>query len=46
MIFYCNISLSCMDQFGKQRLKDFEVDPNYINVNHGSYGISPKVVLE
>jgi len=35
-----------MDSFGKQRLADFEVDPAYINVNHGSYGYTPKVVLE
>lgn len=35
-----------MDPFGKKRLADFKVDPTYINVNHGSYGYTPKVVLE
>ena len=35
-----------MLEFGKQRLPDFEIDPTYINVNHGSYGYTPKVVLE
>lgn len=35
-----------MDQFGKQRLKDFYIDPNYVNVNSGSYGYSPKVVFD
>ena len=35
-----------MEKFGKQRLLDFETDPTYINVNHGSYGYTPKVVLE
>lgn len=35
-----------MTSFGKQRLKDFLVDPNYVNVNHGSYGLAPKVVLQ
>lgn len=35
-----------MDSFGKQRLKDFYVDPKYVNVNHGSYGLSPKSVIE
>ena len=37
--------LSNMDQFGKQRLQDFYIDPTYINVNHGSYGASPKTVM-
>lgn len=35
-----------MDSFGKQRLKDFYADPNYVNVNHGSYGYTPKVVIQ
>ena len=35
-----------MSQFGKQRLSDFYVDPNYINVNHGSYGLAPKIVID
>ena len=34
-----------MDLFGKERIKDFYIDPTYINVNHGSYGASPKVVM-
>ena len=34
-----------MDSFGKERLKDFYIDPTYINVNHGSYGASPKTVM-
>lgn len=32
--------------FGKQRLADFYVDPQFINVNHGSYGYSPKSVIQ
>ena len=32
-------------KFGKHLLVDFISDPNYINVNHGSYGIVPKSVL-
>lgn len=35
-----------MNSFGKERLNDFYIDPNYINVNHGSYGASPKVVID
>jgi hypothetical protein len=35
-----------MAEFGKKRLADFYVDPNYINVNHGSYGYVPRVVME
>jgi hypothetical protein len=34
-----------MSQFGKKRLEDFYVDPLYINVNHGSYGLCPKSVM-
>jgi hypothetical protein len=30
--------------FGKNLLTDFYIDPTYININHGSYGYSPKVV--
>lgn len=33
------------DPFGKKLLSDFYLDPNYINVNHGSYGNCPKVVI-
>lgn len=32
--------------FGKKRLADFYIDPNYININHGSYGYSPITVLD
>lgn len=32
--------------FGKQRLADFYVDPQFININHGSYGYSPKSVIQ
>lgn len=35
-----------MSQFGKKRLSDFHVDPTYVNINHGSYGYCPKVVLD
>lgn len=35
-----------MDAFGKKRLQDFYVDPTYINVNHGSYGLAPKTVID
>jgi selenocysteine lyase/cysteine desulfurase len=35
-----------MAELGKQRLADFYVDPSYINVNHGSYGYVPRVVME
>jgi hypothetical protein len=30
--------------FGKRLLSDFYVDQSYINLNHASYGYSPKVV--
>ncbi len=32
--------------FGKARLADFLIDPTYTNTNHGSYGYTPKIVLE
>lgn len=35
-----------MSEFGKKRLGDFYLDPSYINVNHGSYGSCPRVVME
>jgi selenocysteine lyase/cysteine desulfurase len=35
-----------MSSFGKQRLADFYVDPKYVNINHGSYGYSPKSVIQ
>ena len=35
-----------MDKFGKQRLQDFDLDPTYINLNHGSFGATPKIVTE
>ena len=35
-----------MDTFGKKRLMDFYLDPQYINVNHGSYGSCPRVVMD
>lgn len=35
-----------MSDFGKKRLADFYSDPNYINVNHGSYGYTPKIVMQ
>ena len=35
-----------MDIFGKQRLADFYLDPTYININHGSFGSCPKVVMD
>lgn len=31
--------------FGKIRLPDFYMDQSYTNVNHGSYGACPKVVM-
>ena len=34
------------NQFGKKRLADFCLDPDYVNINHGSYGCSPRVVLD
>ena len=33
------------DVFGKKRLSDFFLDPDYININHGSYGSCPRVVM-
>lgn len=33
------------DVFGKKRLADFYVDPDYININHGSYGYAPRSVI-
>lgn len=35
-----------MSGLGKNRLADFYVDPTYVNVNHGSYGYVPRVVME
>ena len=35
-----------MDTFGKQRLTDFYLDPTSININHGSFGLCPKVVID
>jgi hypothetical protein len=32
-------------KFGKQRLDDFFVDKTYTNLNHGSFGYTPKTVL-
>ncbi len=32
-------------KFGKQRLDDFYVDKTYTNLNHGSYGYTPKSVF-
>lgn len=32
--------------FGKQRLNDFLIDHKYMNTNHGSYGYTPKIVIE
>jgi hypothetical protein len=34
-----------VDIFGKKRLADFYQDPDYININHGSYGYCPRVVI-
>jgi hypothetical protein len=31
--------------FGKKRLADFFIDPDYINVNNGSFGVCPRVVM-
>lgn len=33
-------------RFGKKRLADFYLDPDYVNVNHGSFGSCPRVVME
>jgi hypothetical protein len=33
-------------QFGKKRLDDFYVDKTYTNLNHGSYGYTPKIVYQ
>ena len=30
--------------FGKSMLQFFDIDPKYININHGSYGSTPSVV--
>lgn len=42
--------ISCLtidvNSFGHSLLKLFSLDPSYINVNHGSYGSSPKYVHE
>jgi hypothetical protein len=35
-----------MAELGKKRLADFYMDPAYINVNHGSYGYMPRIVME
>lgn len=32
-------------KFGKQLLEQFMIDPNYTNVNHASYGATPKIVF-
>lgn len=32
-------------KFGKQRLDDFLIDKTFTNLNHGSYGYTPKSVL-
>lgn len=32
-------------KFGKQRMDDFHIDKTFINLNHGSFGTIPKVVL-
>ncbi|KAM6497476.1 Pyridoxal phosphate-dependent transferase [Amanita muscaria] len=33
-------------KFGHDLLKHFAIDPDYINLNHGSYGSTPLVVLK
>jgi selenocysteine lyase/cysteine desulfurase len=33
-------------KFGRQLLEKFYLDPEYINVNHGSYGSPPREVVE
>ena len=40
------LSISFMDTFGKKRLIDFYLDPEYININHGSYGSCPRIVMD
>ena len=35
-----------VNSFGHSLLKLFTLDPSYINVNHGSYGSSPKYIHE
>ena len=32
--------------FGKKRLGDFFIDPDYVNINHGSYGACPRIVMQ
>ena len=42
-----NLKMSCKElAFGKHLLNLFYLDPSYINVNHGSYGCPPRVVME
>lgn len=33
-------------KFGKHRLEEFYHDPNYININHGSFGTCPKAIIK
>lgn len=30
--------------FGKERIKDFFIDPSFVHINHASYGYAPRVV--
>ena len=32
--------------FGSAQLKNFLLDPNYLNMNHGSFGATPAYVLK
>ena len=38
-------SSSSSSGFGKGMLRAFTMDPQYVNLNHGSYGCVPKFVL-
>lgn len=34
-----------VDAFGKKRLADFYLDPDFTNINHGSFGYTPRTVM-
>ncbi len=38
--------MSSENRYGRHRLKDFDLDPAKVHLNHGSYGAVPHVLLE